>query len=161
MKIIKQLSDNVVVFSGDNLILTETGTRGYSWEARMFTTANAVLEDATDLPAGYINNCWTYADGIWQVLPAAQFKVDRVLELIRLSTVPKEVTPRQIRMGLTAMGLRSSVESAISSGSRDLKDFYFYSNTFERDRPQVHEMATLLGVSSVDLDNLWIYSATL
>lgn len=75
MKILKLLSNNAVIFTGDDLVLTATGTTGAGYTAPMFTTANAVINNAPDLPAGYIGGCWTYINGVWAVLPEAQAQV--------------------------------------------------------------------------------------
>ncbi len=76
MKILKQLSNNAVIFTGDDLALTASGASGNGWTAAMFTTANAVLDDALSLPNGYMGNCWSYGGGVWAVLPDAQAQVD-------------------------------------------------------------------------------------
>jgi hypothetical protein len=71
------------------------------------------------------------------------------------------VSPRQIRQALSQVGLRTAVESAISSSNQDTKDWYEYGTLFERSHPQVIGMGIALGVSSSDLDNLWLLAATL
>ena len=72
-----------------------------------------------------------------------------------------QISPRQIRMALTQMGLRSQVETAVSAGDQDMKDWYEFSTYFDRNHPQVLAMATALNVSSANLDNLWALAATL
>lgn len=77
-----------------------------------------------------------------------------------------EVSPRQIRqaMGRVPYGnetLRDVVEAAVESGDRDLKDWWLYSTTFERDNPQVIGMANALGVSAQQLDELWALASSL
>lgn len=71
------------------------------------------------------------------------------------------ITPRQIRMALTQMGLRSQVEAAVAAGDQDLKDWYEFSTQFERNHPQVLAMATALNVTSQQLDSLWQLGSTL
>lgn len=71
------------------------------------------------------------------------------------------VSPRQIRQALSQVGLRTSVELAIASSNQDTKDWYEYGTSFERNHPQVIGMGIALGVSSNDLDNLWLLAATL
>lgn len=73
----------------------------------------------------------------------------------------KAVSPRQIRQALTRAGLRTMVEGAVSAGNQDTKDWYEYSTVFERNHPQVEGMGIALGVSSSDLDNLWLLAETL
>lgn len=71
------------------------------------------------------------------------------------------VSPRQIRMALTRIDLRTAVETAVAAGNQDLKDWWEFSTQFERKNAQVEIMATVLGVSSEQLDQLWNLAATL
>jgi hypothetical protein len=71
------------------------------------------------------------------------------------------ITPRQIRMALTRAGLRVAVEAVVAAGDQDIKDWYEFSTTFERNNTQVEAMAVALSVSSEDLDGLWALGATL
>lgn len=72
-----------------------------------------------------------------------------------------QISPRQIRMAMTQLGLRSQVEAAVAAGDQDMKDWYEFSTYFERNHPQVLAMATALNVDSEELDNLWALAATL
>lgn len=72
-----------------------------------------------------------------------------------------QISPRQIRMALTQLGLRSQVEAAVLAGDQDMKDWYEFSTYFDRNHPQVLAMATALGVTSQELDALWALGATL
>ena len=72
-----------------------------------------------------------------------------------------DVSPRQIRMALSRAGLRSAVEAAVSAGDQDLKDWWEFSTTFERNNAQVVAMGAALGQSNVHLDALWQLGATL
>ena len=71
------------------------------------------------------------------------------------------ISPRQIRMAMTQLGLRSQVEAAVAAGDQDMKDWYEFSTYFERNHPQVLAMAVTLNVDSEELDNLWALAATL
>jgi hypothetical protein len=71
------------------------------------------------------------------------------------------VTPRQIRMALTRAGLRTTVEAAVAAGDQDLKDWYEYSNEFNRDNPLVAQMATAIGQTPAQIDALWELAAGL
>jgi hypothetical protein len=75
--------------------------------------------------------------------------------------VPESVTPRQIRQALTRIGLRTSVEQAVSQGTQDIKDWYEFSTEFQRNHLGVLEIAQALNVTTEQLDNLWILAATL
>lgn len=72
-----------------------------------------------------------------------------------------QISPRQIRMALTQMSLRSQVEAAVAAGDQDLKDWYQFSTFFDRHHPQVIAMAAALNVDDQELDTLWALGATL
>ena len=74
---------------------------------------------------------------------------------------PTPLTPRQIRMALTRAGLRDQVEAAVTAGDQDLKDWWEFSLSFERNHPLVTNMGSLLGQSEAQLDNLWSIGAAL
>lgn len=71
------------------------------------------------------------------------------------------VSPRQIRQALTRAGLREAVETAVSSGDQDTKDWYEFATEFDRYHEHVLMLAEALNVSESDLDNLWILAASL
>ncbi|MEY4718483.1 MAG: hypothetical protein RL563_1101 [Pseudomonadota bacterium] len=70
--------------------------------------------------------------------------------------VPHAISPRQIRLALTSEGLRDVVESAIADGSQELKDWWEFSLSYERNHPLILSVANQLGVSPEKLDKLWI-----
>ena len=75
--------------------------------------------------------------------------------------VPESVSPRQIRQALTAANLRTAVEAAVAAGTQDLKDWWEFATQFERAHPMVAGMALQLGVTSEQLDQLWIAGGAL
>jgi hypothetical protein len=70
-------------------------------------------------------------------------------------------SPRQIRQALTAVGLRASVEAAVAAGDQDLKDWWEFSTTIERNHPQVVAMGAALGQTPEALDALFTAGAAL
>ena len=76
-------------------------------------------------------------------------------------TVPAEISPRQIRQALTAVGLRDAVESAVAAADQDTKDWWEFATTFERAHPRVISMADGLGVPALQLDALWMLAGSL
>ena len=72
-----------------------------------------------------------------------------------------QISPRQIRMALTQMNLRSAVEAAVAAGDQDTKDWYAFSAYFDRSHPQVTAMAQALNVTDAQLDALWELGSTL
>ena len=77
--------------------------------------------------------------------------------------VPAEVTRRQARRALHDAGLLTVVETAVdalpepqrSAAMFDLKD----SNTFQRTNPTLQALASALGLSDAQLDDLFIAAA--
>lgn len=76
------------------------------------------------------------------------------------------VTPRQIRQALVLSGVSLDlIESALNSlpePTRSLaKAEWEYSNEFERSRPLVANVGLMLGWTSDQLDNLWLFAGSL
>ena len=82
-------------------------------------------------------------------------------EAARLSAVPREVSPRQIRQALTALSLRDQVESAVAASSTDIKDWWEFSTSVERENEHVIARAVQLGVTERQLDDLFTLAGTL
>lgn len=84
------------------------------------------------------------------------------LPVIPVVTVPEEISPRQFRQALTKFGFRQQVEGAIAASvDQNLKDWWEFTSAFQRRHPEVLAMATALGFSDAQLDQVWIYGATL
>jgi hypothetical protein len=113
------------------------------------------LETAGIAPAGYIpidsqdKIGWRHIDGSF--LPP----------LPPPPTPITSVTRRQFKQGLTRIGLRVAVEAAIAAADQDTKDWYFESTSFERANPVMNSMASALGKTQEDIDNLFRLAATL
>lgn len=76
--------------------------------------------------------------------------------------MPTQITPRQIRQQLTAIGLRQTVEDLISASTDyNLKDWWEYSQDFQRSHPILKEMGEKLGMSEDDMDNFFIEASKL
>ena len=76
-------------------------------------------------------------------------------------TVPRAVTPRQIRIALTHVGLRDTVESFVAQASRDVRDVWEFSVEVQRNNPILLQMMPLLGLSNQQIDDLFILASTL
>lgn len=74
---------------------------------------------------------------------------------------PLSVSPRQIRMALTQMNLRTQVETLVSQGSQDLKDWWEFSTEFVRTHPQVLSMAAAVGATEEQIKSIWTLAASL
>ena len=71
------------------------------------------------------------------------------------------LTPRQIRLVLNAANLRTEVENAVVAADQNTKDMWGYSSVFLRTDPILNAMATSLGISSSQLDQLFEQGQTL
>lgn len=81
-------------------------------------------------------------------------------------TVPRVVSPRQIRIALIASGFTlSTIESAIAALPEPDRSFaqvsWEYSVEFQRDNPLILSMAPVLGLTSQQIDNLFIMASSL
>lgn len=79
--------------------------------------------------------------------------------------IPQEITMRQARLALLDAGLLANVQTAINSLPEPAKTKaqieWDYSNALQRDNPFVTTLGTALGLSSDDIDNLFITASGL
>jgi hypothetical protein len=66
------------------------------------------------------------------------------------------ITPRQVRLQLTAIGMRQAVEDYVSACTQDVKDWWEFSTSIERTSPLLIAAATQLGLSGNQLDQFFI-----
>ena len=71
------------------------------------------------------------------------------------------MTPRQVRLVLTQAGLRAQVEAAVALADQDTKDTWEFSTVIDRSNPLLVAMATSLGMTETQLDELFILGSTL
>lgn len=81
-------------------------------------------------------------------------------------TVPRVVSPRQIRIALIASGFTlSTIESAIAALPEPDRSFaqvsWEYSTEFQRDNPLILSMSPALGLTSQQIDSLFVAASTL
>lgn len=88
------------------------------------------------------------------------------VSLYQPTIVPKSVTKRQAREVLIRNGMITGVDAAIStipdSLQRELmRNYWDSSQVFERDRPALLQLAGALGMTAEQLDEMFVYAATL
>lgn len=71
------------------------------------------------------------------------------------------VTARQARLALLSAGLLSAVESAIAQEGGDVAIEWEYASTIERASPLVASIASSLGLTETQLDELFAQASTL
>ena len=92
---------------------------------------------------------------------------DEEAEAIRQAVTdaqPKTYTPLsawQIRKVLTQSGLRKQVEDAVLVADSDTQDAWHYASNFQRDDAILNAMATKLGITATQLDDLFTLASTL
>lgn len=105
-----------------------------------------------------------YTDGDG-VLHTADEQLAAELERIRLAAVPQTVTMRQARLALHAAGLLSGVNAAIASLEEPAKTAaqieWEYAGIVERNAGLVPAMATALGMTERQIDDLFVAAAAL
>jgi hypothetical protein len=71
------------------------------------------------------------------------------------------VSPRQIRLALSAIGLRQQVEDYVNAHDITVQDSWHYTTEFDRNHPLIAACAAALGKTDADLDALFALAATL
>ena len=77
---------------------------------------------------------------------------------------PKTYAPLsawQVRKVLTQFNLRAQVEGAIAQADANTKDAWLFANEFGRDNALLNAMAASLGLTSEQLDSMFLSGATL
>ena len=72
MKIIVRNSDNRVLFSGDDLTLTDSGVAGNGWRYDGLNTATATLVDAT-LPNVFSGGVYSFDGTTWTIVDQTRY----------------------------------------------------------------------------------------
>jgi hypothetical protein len=82
-------------------------------------------------------------------------KSDKQIADERKASTPKQVTPRQLRLQLLKDGLLDDVETACAN-SREMQIWFEYVTVFEREHKMVTQMAEQFGLTSEQVDTLFI-----
>ena len=75
--------------------------------------------------------------------------------------VPSTITPRQARLILNQYNLRKAVETAIANSSQDVKDEWDYATAIQRSWPTLISLAQQIGITSEQLDQMFIEASIL
>ena len=81
------------------------------------------------------------------------------LGLGKPASVPQRVDAAAARLALNAAGLRQAVEDAVAAAGQDVRDYWEYRTTIRRDHPIVLQLASTLGLTSEQLDSLFLTAA--
>ena len=132
-------------------------------------TYNPITQSATELPPVLVDGNWVQQ---WEIVElfSTQAEKDAAIaadiEAKRKASVPASVTRRQAKQALLLNGLLANVQPAIDAipdaTQRAMTQIEWDdSQVFERDRPALIALGSALGLTSVQLDDLFIGAAQL
>ena len=93
----------------------------------------------------------------WYSDEVIEKEVDKRKEELKV----KSITPRQIRLQLNALGLRQQVEDWVAAQPVDIKDWWEFSSSCERNNQVLIDAATHFGFTSEQLDELFMEASKL
>lgn len=103
-------------------------------------------------------------DGISRMSGLASAVVPEGTEILPADPIPvtyQPLTAWQIRKVLNAHGLREQVEAAVAQSDQNTKDAWEFASSYERDNEILIGLATALGLTSEQLDAMFVEGATL
>ena len=153
-------SENVALLEGA-IVLTENDARLPNIIFPMYNTSNSKLLDVPP-PEPFVPNAWKWdeATQTWLEFDSAAIKVVRNPPPPPI-VVPSSITPRQIRLQLTAMGLRQQVEAWVTTQPLAIKDWWEFSLSYELNNQMLIDAAAHFGLTSEKLDQLFIEASKL
>lgn len=162
MKILVRKSDKVVFYADADLRLTEGEAVGTNWLDQHFNTGNADIYEA-ELPANFTGGVWSYIGGVWAVVDTVRHA--QILADLQKLLVPDSVTMRQARIALLQAGKLATVNSTIAAmaGAQGeaARIEWEFSSEVKRNQPLVLALAPVLGMTSGEIDQLFITAAGL
>lgn len=87
--------------------------------------------------------------------------LEDAVKMMSDGTAALSITPRQIRLHLNATGLRQAVEDYVAASSQDIKDWWEFSLSIERNSPLLIGAASALGLTPEQLDQFFIEASKL
>lgn len=75
--------------------------------------------------------------------------------------VPQRVTPLQLRAAINAAGLRTAVDAALAAAPIGARDAWEVATEARRDDPTLNQLATALGLTSEQVDAVFLAAANL
>lgn len=132
----------------------------YPIKAPNVTQDNFEVVDVSPPPMPFIGNLLELTDGTWSIADEVAYA-----EATK-PPVPKTIDKRKAKQQLVIDGLYGQVQSAIDSISnpteRLMMEIYWEdSQVFERSHPQLIAMATALGLTSEQIDIMFINASKL
>lgn len=151
--VVKEVADGFEeIHPGSSMLL---GDALHSWQiTELWSDAELALiglyrVPLADIPAGNTMRGYSFArnaEGVIEMVP-------------QLTPIP--VTPRQIRLALSQIGLRKEIEDWVDTQDIVVKDSWTFATEFDRYHPLVVSACTALGKTDEDLDALFALARTL
>lgn len=116
---------------------------------------NAITQDLFEDPPLLVENIWTQQ---WRIETVSTEIAETRLNNWRSDLI---VSPRQARLALNSVGLLSTVEAWIYTSDDNTKIDWEFATEIRRDWPPITACAISLGLSDLDIDNLFLTAATL
>jgi nucleotide-binding universal stress UspA family protein len=150
-------ADSVVLYDDAWTLIAEGAKCGEKID-RTTTPDNATQVDGVALPTYWTggSHTWTEADGF---VVANQDLVTAAKKAV----VPATITPLQIRLVLSAQGLRDDAEAIVAATEtpQSIKDSWEYATIVERNNADLLAMAAILGLTDDQIDDLFIQAVSL
>jgi len=137
MKIIIEKSTNEVVYSGQDLVLTDEGLKGNSFGASNITTENYILKEVDYLPPFFGGRRYTYIDGKFEATETGAAAVDRdrrvsLKKVVRgeirsIKDLEDDLTDQKQLIQFMARGFASLWETL----PKDIKEANIYKENFD------------------------------
>jgi len=151
---------------GDPFIAPKVYSLVFSTPKPSFNEVTQSAQESTPIltSKGHWEESWIIVE-LFQTQEEREAAITNDIEAKRKAQVPQVVTMRQARLALLGAGLLPSVTAAINSLPSPQKEAasieWEYSQTVERNRGFVLTLGAALGLTDLQLDNLFALAGTL
>jgi hypothetical protein len=87
-------------------------------------------------------------------------RAEYTIEIEDYNPVPQSISPAQARMALAQNGLLDTVETAVSVSAISVQIYWKHATEFRRDNQMLNDMASQLGLTQAQLDDIFRLGAT-
>jgi hypothetical protein len=149
MILIKQQGSNVVLYTDDSSQLSPDSASGDGWADPKVNLSNSVLDYGTP-PVTWIGGAYSFDKGAWSIVNQA------------LIPVPQSITAFQAKAALVNAGLYAQVNTYMTTTAPALDQLaWAEAPSFQRTDTILNAMAAAIGLTSSQLDGLFIAGANI
>lgn len=116
-----------------------------------------IVTDAQNLDMGPPE----YRDGQWHQTWVVTDATPEEIAARYAATIPRVISMRQARLALLGAGVLSTVDTAVVQIGGAAQIEWEYATEVRRDNPLVLQLGSILGLDSIQIDNLFKLAATL